>query len=104
MIFVEQSGFGDFLEERRVLQNGIVESYVGRGRGGGVGGDGGCVGWGNGGGHGWLDGACCGGLWVALGAEIRCRIYVDGAGVAGIEGVAGVETCGKPEGDLDEGC
>lgn len=90
IVFVKQSGFGDFFEEGRVFENGIVEGYVGRGRGGGDGGAGGCVGLGHGGGQGGLDGA--------FGAGVRCGVYVEGAGVAG------VEARGKIEGRFDKGC
>ena len=30
IVFVKQSGFGNFVEERGVLKHGIVEGYVGR--------------------------------------------------------------------------
>ena len=106
MVCVEQSGFGDFFEEGRIFKDSVVKGYVRRGRGGGVGGGGGCVGWGNVGGQRGLDRACrSGGLWVALSTGISHRVYVDGPGVDELGvWVAGVQACGESEGDLDEGC
>lgn len=43
IVFVEQSGFSDVLEERRILKDGSIEDYVGRGRDSGVGGPGNCI-------------------------------------------------------------
>ena len=42
--FFEQNGSGDVVEECRVLKDGIIEGYVGRGRNVNVGGAGNCIG------------------------------------------------------------